>query len=468
MLWKQCDVMSSSPSFACETTDSSFCKLELCRSVLRKIQAEGSIARKLSNMFHMTTPRARFLCEVCFTRGCSSSWLSPPACLLQPTTTASFPSCSSFTSSSPLSLTLTLVPSPVCSTRGTIIRYFRLYRSLPLPPLSLCLSPPFSQLIRSDFPMQSLLSLSRSPLSTPPALSGPQSFLKPPQLSLALLERIPILALHIPSTADIESATRPNSTPHTATSVGLTTSTGNSRNLSGLVPLSTTQASASVNAATTLNQSTPLDTSVSNTQTTLQTFEVSSSPTLHSSSTTSGIGSSRSLFQNAYAIAGVFTVIGLAMVIITIAIVVNAFRRRDRKRRGRESAAAIRPPSFVDDDYHLDGRLENGGGGANLRSLYSNATHGTFSRPPMTTGENYYVSRRAPCGYEAAAAAVDIGVLGLNCEISPYSAPCPIVPHTDEDRYHREPYYRAPRGVAPRIAIYRRLALDEHPGRRRL
>ncbi|KAJ8457651.1 hypothetical protein ONZ51_g11398 [Trametes cubensis] len=273
---------------------------------------------------------------------------------------------------------------------------------------------------------------------------------------------------HIPSTADIESATRPNSTPHTATSVGLTTSTGNSRNLSGLVPLSTTQASASVNAATTLNQSTPLDTSVSNTQTTLQTFEVSSSPTLHSSSTTSGIGSSRSLFQNAYAIAGVFTVIGLAMVIITIAIVVNAFRRRDRKRRGRESAAAIRPPSFVDDDYHLDGRLENGGGGANLRSLYSNATHGTFSRPPMTTGENYYVSRRAPCGYEAAAAAVDIGVLGLNCEISPYSAPCPIVPHTDEDRYHREPYYRAPRGVAPRIAIYRRLALDEHPGRRRL
>ncbi|KAI9070236.1 hypothetical protein FKP32DRAFT_16034 [Trametes sanguinea] len=99
-----------------------------------------------------------------------------------------------------------------------------------------------------------------------------------------------------------------------------------------------------------------------------------------------------SFFHNTGAVAGVFTVVGLAALAIVIALVTNAMRRRRAKKLDREiaeaAAEAAHAPAFVDDDYYPDDRLGKGGSstgggpssGGDLRSAYSDTTHGTFAQ----------------------------------------------------------------------------------------
>lgn len=110
---------------------------------------------------------------------------------------------------------------------------------------------------------------------------------------------------------------------------------------------------------------------------------MTASPTQSSSNDTAT--SSNSFFSNTGAVAGVFTVVGLIVIAIFIALVTNAIRRRRAQKFDRdvaeaaaEAAASSRSPF---DDYTYNGNSGGGGGGAGYP--YSDTTHGTFGQAPM-------------------------------------------------------------------------------------
>ena len=178
----------------------------------------------------------------------------------------------------------------------------------------------------------------------------------------------------------------------------------------------------------------------------------------------------RSFFQNTGAVAGVFTVVGIVVLVLVIAIVTNAIRRRRAKKLDREIAeaaaeAAHAQPAFTDDDYFPpDDRLGGGKSGGDLRSMttgYSDTTHGTFAQPPMGHGESYNMAELSPYDYGAAAAgAAGVGAMGLNRarsmgqnnQTQPYNAfagPMPGMPNPYDDpsnAYNQQPnmHYRSP------------------------
>lgn len=93
-----------------------------------------------------------------------------------------------------------------------------------------------------------------------------------------------------------------------------------------------------------------------------------------------------SFFQNTGAVAGVFSVVGLVVLVIFIALVTNAVRRRRAKKFDRdvaeaaaEAAATSRSPF---DDYTS--------GGGNGGYPYSDTTHGTFGQTPMGLPNDTY------------------------------------------------------------------------------
>ncbi|KAH9889094.1 hypothetical protein C8Q73DRAFT_668231 [Cubamyces lactineus] len=252
-------------------------------------------------------------------------------------------------------------------------------------------------------------------------------------------------AIRTSTVANTATNTHPatNTAPNPATNTETATSTD------------TTTGQRIVNEGSTTNtapnQSTLLDNSVSNGQTTSQTTSsaVFASPTDHSFDTGSTIGSLKYSSQDAIAAATAFTFVGLAMVAIVTAIVKNAIRHR----RARS-------------------RLENGRAGSHAHlcsSSYTDAAHGTFSRPPTTTGESYDAPRRVTYGYPASTMAVDVGVLGMSLNrTSPYNAPPAMLLHPYENGHDDEQHYGAPRGSAARNPIDCGAALDGHPGRRQL
>ncbi|TFY78656.1 hypothetical protein EWM64_g5354 [Hericium alpestre] len=103
-----------------------------------------------------------------------------------------------------------------------------------------------------------------------------------------------------------------------------------------------------------------------------------------------------SFFHNKGAVAGVFAVVGIVVVIIAFVVITSAIRRRR--------------PDFDDYDYTSGNTAGTGYGG------YSDGSHGTFAQPPMShqPGEAYNMSNIPPSqeylGAAAGAAGIGAGV----------------------------------------------------------
>lgn len=125
-----------------------------------------------------------------------------------------------------------------------------------------------------------------------------------------------------------------------------------------------------------------------------------------------------SFFQNKAAVAGIFSVVGLAGVVLLIALITTAVRRRQAKKFDKETedaaaaaAATAHAPAFLDDDPadeypHPGGSLgfqrrpsgtynQGGGNGYDPASGYPGSmqysdvsSHGTYAQPPMTTSSH--------------------------------------------------------------------------------
>ncbi|KAG6917187.1 hypothetical protein DXG01_003530 [Tephrocybe rancida] len=108
---------------------------------------------------------------------------------------------------------------------------------------------------------------------------------------------------------------------------------------------------------------------------------------------------SRCFFQNTGAVAGVFTVVGLIALALLIALITNIIRRRRAKRFNREveeaaaEAANAPAPIFLsdDNDYHH----HQSGYGADAGGYSDDASHGTYSQPPMSQTRESYGMRDA-------------------------------------------------------------------------
>ncbi|KAH6899149.1 hypothetical protein BKA70DRAFT_740646 [Coprinopsis sp. MPI-PUGE-AT-0042] len=112
----------------------------------------------------------------------------------------------------------------------------------------------------------------------------------------------------------------------------------------------------------------------------------------------------KSFFQNTGAVAGVFSVVGLIVLALIIAFIVNGIRRRKAKKfdreieaAAREAAAAQPPVGFLDDDDDAEDRYNRGYSGGSGGAVSSGAgggygaysdvsSHGTYSQPPMHSG----------------------------------------------------------------------------------
>ncbi|KAG5644447.1 hypothetical protein DXG03_008346 [Asterophora parasitica] len=121
----------------------------------------------------------------------------------------------------------------------------------------------------------------------------------------------------------------------------------------------------------------------------------------------------KGFFDNTGAVAGVFSVVGLVVVALVIALITNVVRRRRAKRFDREiaeaaaEAAAAPAPIFLDDDDDRRGYVGGGydadGGYAEYgaRGPYSDvSSHGTYAQPPMSHGHESYGMREMGMGLQ--------------------------------------------------------------------
>lgn len=108
-------------------------------------------------------------------------------------------------------------------------------------------------------------------------------------------------------------------------------------------------------------------------------------------------------FSNKGAVAGVFTVVGLIALVVLIALITNAIRRRRAKKFDDEIAAAARDaantqiPNFAyvdDDDDYRPGPYSGVTNGAK----YSDTSHGTYAQTPMAVPESYGMRELSPHG----------------------------------------------------------------------
>lgn len=109
-----------------------------------------------------------------------------------------------------------------------------------------------------------------------------------------------------------------------------------------------------------------------------------------------------SFFSNTAAVAGVFTVVGLIVVALVIALVVNAIRRNRAKKFDRdvaEAAAEAAASHSPFDDYSYGNTGGNGGGGGSGGGGgggggggygYSDNSHGTYQLPPLAPPKDVY------------------------------------------------------------------------------
>lgn len=135
--------------------------------------------------------------------------------------------------------------------------------------------------------------------------------------------------------------------------------------------------------------------------------------------------SSKGFFHNTGEVAGVFTVVGLIAVVLIVALLTNAVRRRRAKRfdqdvaqAAAEAAAAGHAPAFTDDDdygYAADPMRERDTAERSYTG-YSDNSHGTYAQQPLQPGENYNMNEFASFDPYAASAAgaAGIGAAGVN------------------------------------------------------
>ncbi|KAF8627157.1 hypothetical protein AX17_006373 [Amanita inopinata Kibby_2008] len=222
------------------------------------------------------------------------------------------------------------------------------------------------------------------------------------------------------STTTTTTSTTPTITQPTTTSIPQpTTSTG--------VPTTSTSATSTTsslpNTSLSTNTLTATSTSANGGVVTITSTRTTSNiPTL-GPSTTNVPSSSRGFFHNTGAVAGVFTVVGLIVVAILIAFVVNYVRRRRAEKFDREiaeaaaEAAAARAPAFLDDDAENYGPS---GGYGSYPGKFSDISHGTYSQSPMGVNPESYNMREMGPGpgevYDAngyGAAGVGAGAAGI-------------------------------------------------------
>ncbi|KAH9927024.1 hypothetical protein B0H21DRAFT_136414 [Amylocystis lapponica] len=128
----------------------------------------------------------------------------------------------------------------------------------------------------------------------------------------------------------------------------------------------------------------------------------------------------RRFLQNKGELAGVFTVVGLVVVAILVALITNAVRRRQAKKFDRDvaeaaadAAAQAHVPDFTDDDYGYPGDRVNGKEYPE-RSAYSDGSHGTFGQPAVQPAEAFNMSELPPFDSYGTAGAAGVGAAGVN------------------------------------------------------
>lgn len=112
-------------------------------------------------------------------------------------------------------------------------------------------------------------------------------------------------------------------------------------------------------------------------------------------------GGSKGFFHNTGAVAGVFSVAGLIVLAVVIALVTNGIRRRRARRFDRELAAATleaasapKPVFLDDDDEEYPGAARGGYGSSGAGNdmgygQFSDASsHGTYAQPAMSVGSH--------------------------------------------------------------------------------
>ncbi|OJA21232.1 hypothetical protein AZE42_07990 [Rhizopogon vesiculosus] len=206
-------------------------------------------------------------------------------------------------------------------------------------------------------------------------------------------------AIAAATTSTTPTTTSTSSTPSSSSSSTSAVSTPATTSASSSTP--TTSSTASSSNPTTQSSSSPLTDSISTTSSTsttptptpitvtsgnvVITTYVTTPASVSSTATSTPAATSNSFFQNTGAVAGVFTVVGLVVLVVFIALVTNAVRRRRAQKFDRdvaeaaaEAAASSRSPF---DDYTSGG---NGG------YPYSDTTHGTFGQAPMSLPNDTY------------------------------------------------------------------------------
>ncbi|KAF8166490.1 hypothetical protein BJ912DRAFT_1149866 [Pholiota molesta] len=250
-----------------------------------------------------------------------------------------------------------------------------------------------------------------------------------------------------PPTTTSTTSTTTTSSPPPPTTTSTTSSTSNTTTSSTPPPTTTSTSTSTSAVVTTPPAVTPTTTQPSVVIQTSTQF-ISSTPGLAAASQTSTSSKSKGFFANTGAVAGVFSVAGLILLALAIALITNSIRRRRARKFDRELAAATLEaasapqPVFLDDEDDEygpaagAGRSGYGGGGGDASGGYGQkegggygqysdvSSHGTFGQPAMSVGshgETYNMREISPRGdgpgpgelfdpYAGAAGAAGIGV----------------------------------------------------------
>ncbi|KAH7919804.1 hypothetical protein BV22DRAFT_1040583 [Leucogyrophana mollusca] len=263
------------------------------------------------------------------------------------------------------------------------------------------------------------------------------------------------------SSAPISSASAPpsssSSAPLSSTSTAPSTSSAPSSATSANTSSTTPASSSAVSSTSTAPSSTAASTSsvvVGSTTDSAGSVApytsvvyASPSPSVQPNNDTK----SSSFFSNTGAVAGVFTVVGLVVVAIFIALVTNAVRRRRAKRFDRdvaeaaaEAAASARSPF---DDYAYSGSGSGAGGGGTYAG-YSDNSHGTFAQAPMSLAhpnESYGMSEMSRFDpYSAGAASLAAAGMDRSRGRTESETGAPGIAGVGAGNLAREPSRRSP------------------------
>ncbi|GBE82952.1 hypothetical protein SCP_0413390 [Sparassis crispa] len=275
--------------------------------------------------------------------------------------------------------------------------------SLPFTPFPISTPTPTSQSSSSSSSSSPSSSLSSS---TPQSSSSSSSSSSPPPSSSSSAQSSSSSASASSSSLSSSSASTSSSSPTSNSSSSSLSSTGStSVPTSSLTSLSSTSSTPSYSTSLRLSTSGGVVVTLTSTVGGPAATDVANNAV-----------ASKGFFHNKGAVAGVFTVVGLVVAAIVVALVTTAIRRQRAKKfdhdvalAAAEAAAGAHVPDFTDDDYgYPEDRRDFG-----AQSGYSDASHGTYAQQPMGHGENYSMSELPPfdpyAGPLVAAGAAGVG-----------------------------------------------------------